>query len=221
MRLDRLRSLLDHSQLLAADPPARRLLALAKTLSILRSAARVDCDVDCSRTAHATMATCRALHHALDVDSRHPSILDRPLDLLAIRKALQHRPTERPSRDSAQPSRTAVGYVRNPRPGSTSGLSRASLPDAGVDPGYWAGSLLCTNCVRDDHGHDHDSIGRRGTRATIWKRISSLSRKSTGSAAQSLGRKFATHPHRRKYLFGALSIMKRPVRLTSSTGEEA
>jgi hypothetical protein len=174
MWLDGLRRLLDDSQLLAADPLARGLLALAETLALPRSAAGVECDVDHSRIAYDTMAAHRPLHHSLDVDSRHPSILDRPLDLLAIRKALQPGPTRRPTRGSAQPSRTAVGNIRNSQPSPPSGLSRTPLRATGVERGHQTGSLLCLNRVRCGHGRDHDSIGRRGTRATIRKRIRAI-----------------------------------------------
>ena len=88
-RLDGLRGLLDDPQLLAADSPARPLLAVAETLAIRHIAASVDCDVDHGRTADVAMAACWRLHHSLDVDSCRPSILGRPVDLLAIRKTFQ------------------------------------------------------------------------------------------------------------------------------------
>ncbi len=187
MWLDSLRCLFDHPHLLAADPSARELLARAQTVTISVSAAVVASDVDRSRIANVAVAAPHLLSNTMDVAPRCPSILDQPLDLLAVGKGLQPSPTRWLARSFARASRTTFSHLGNSRPGTASGLPGAFLWDAGVERRHRAGGLLRANCLRHDHRHDHDSIGGGGTRATIRRRISNVSQESTGSDTQLLG----------------------------------
>jgi len=184
MWLDRVHRLFNHPQFLAADPPPRRLLALAQTFSIPGSTAVVDRNVDRPRVAHLPVAIPNPLHHAMDVDSRHRPIHGRPVDLLSIRKALQPRPTGRTTRTRPQSQPTPPGNVRNPQPCPPSCVCGTFLRNAGLEPRYRTGHLLCVKRTRNDHGRNHDPLGRRRTRATIRRRIPSLPTKSPGTAAQ-------------------------------------
>src|SRR5579863_2079530 len=95
--LARVRHLRHHPRILADGSSSSRLLALAQALTVSHAAADMDRHLDRPRMAHFTLAACIALLERLDVGSSGSFILYRPLDLLAIRKRIQPRPTRRPA----------------------------------------------------------------------------------------------------------------------------
>src|SRR5260221_12435419 len=130
-----LRSLFDHSRLLADDPSLCRALACASSftssLAICIAGAHVAGDVDWFRAVHAALASHFAVSSRVAVGSSGSAVRLRDVPVFAIRKEFQRAATRRGSGSSWEGAGAAAGYRRKSVTGGASGGPGACLRDAG------------------------------------------------------------------------------------------
>src|SRR5579863_3038172 len=101
--MDRLRHLLDHPDILAANPSARPVLALPPCLALQNTSAALDRNVGCRRRHHGSVAWLHTLHQPMDVVSRYSFILRGTGSLQTVSPQFLPGPTRRTTRSSARP----------------------------------------------------------------------------------------------------------------------
>src|SRR5258708_16118481 len=133
-----LRSLFDHSRLLADDPSFCRALACASSftssLAICIAGAHVAGDVYWFRAVHAALASHFAVSSRVAVGSSGSAVRLRDVPVFAIRKKFQRAATRRDSGSSWQEACATAGYPPKPVTGAASGVPCAHLRDAVLGP---------------------------------------------------------------------------------------
>ncbi len=158
-----LRRLFDHPRILADDSPICRQVACApsfiSSLALYLAVARVDGDVGRGRIGHAALARRIAVSRRLDVGRGGFAVRLRAVCLFAICKGLQCQATRRIAGSSWRKSRAAAGNGWNPLASAASGISGASVRDAGMERRNRARGVLGPDSVRRGHGSGDDPYG--------------------------------------------------------------
>ena len=126
------------------------------------------------------------LSGGLDLDCSGIAVCLRALSVFAIGKGFQREATRRPPGNSWPESRATAGDRWNPVASAASGVSGASLRDAGMERRNRARGVLGADGVCRGHGSGDDPDGGCGAGEEVWRLLPRVSRVRTGGSAKSV-----------------------------------